>query len=342
MSIHHEVAVVILNWNGEKFLQRFLPGVLANSNETGVAVYVADNGSTDGSVKLIRSRFPLVNLILLDRNYGYAGGYNRALSQIDSDFFVLLNSDVEVPGGWLNPLRSFMRSNPNAAACAPAIMDIARPECFEYAGAAGGFIDKFGYPFCRGRILSEIEQDTGQYNQSIVVFWASGACMMVRANTFWDAGGFDDHFFAHMEEIDLCWRMLNMGYSVWSIPESKVYHVGGGTLPNNNPYKLYLNYRNSLFMLHKNLSKNAFYQTIIARLLLDWLSAMAYLVRFQLKFFGAVVKSHYHYYRNISRLNSFRSSFRHPKTNSAKVIYHRSVLFDFFILRRRKFSELKF
>lgn len=342
MSVHHKVAIVILNWNGEKYLQRFLPGVLANSLATEVAVYVADNGSTDGSVELLRSGFPQVNLILLDRNYGYAEGYNRALSQLESDFFVLLNSDVEVPEGWLKPLLSFMQSNPNAAACAPAIMDIAHSGYFEYAGAAGGFIDRFGYPFCRGRILSVIEQDTGQYDQPCEVFWASGACMMVRASAFREANGFDDNFFAHMEEIDLCWRLLNMGYSVWSIPESKVYHVGGGTLPNNNPFKLYLNYRNSLFMLHKNLPKNAFYQTIITRLLLDWLSAVAYLFRMQLKFFGAVVKSHFHYYREVSRLNGFRSSFQHPKTNCAKVIYHRSLLFDFFILHRRKFSELKF
>ncbi len=333
-----KVAVVILNWNGERFLKKFLPILLRNIQLPDTELVVADNGSTDGSLELLNS-FPHVRKILLDRNYGYAGGYNRALSQVEAQYYVLLNSDIETPKGWLEPLIEFMDANASVAACAPKLIDYNRRQYFEYAGAAGGFIDLFGYPFCRGRILSEIEVDTGQYDTPMPVFWASGACMVVRSSCFWEVGGFDNDFFAHMEEIDLCWRLQNHGYSVYAVPQSVVYHVGGGTLPNNNPFKLYLNYRNNLLMLHKNLSLRALCVVIPIRILLDLLSAMVYLINGKVSFMMAVFKAHWHYFYSLSVLNKKRRM-RNPKIYIQR--YRGLILIDFFILRRRVFSRLPF
>lgn len=337
-----KVAVVILNWNGEHFLRQFLPGVLRHSCIEGCGVYVADNGSTDGSLALLDNDFKDVVQIRLPQNYGFAEGYNRALQQIEAQYFVLLNSDVEVTDGWLQPLIEFMDANSGVAACAPKIMDFSRRDFFEYAGAAGGFIDRFGYPFCRGRMLSVIEPDMHQYDDVREVFWASGACMFVRASAYLKLGGLDDSFFAHMEEIDLCWRFHNAGYSVWSIPSALVYHVGGGTLPNNNPRKLYLNYRNSLFMLHKNLHPRSVVVKVMARLVLDWLSAFAYLVNFNVGFFKAVFKAHRDYFRSFRSLNRFRNQSSYESSTQSTQIFRKSLLFHFFVLRRKKFSTLKF
>ena len=331
-----KVAVVILNWNGEHFLKKFLPTLIENTPRSQVEIVVADNGSTDGSL-LILNDYPTVRTILLDKNYGYTGGYNRALSQVEAQYYVLLNSDIEVPSGWLEPMVTFMDKNPQVAACAPKLIDFNRKEYFEYAGAAGGFIDLFGYPFCWGRILSEIEADNGQYDDTMPIFWASGACMMVRSSCFWEAGGFDDDFFAHMEEIDLCWRLQNRGYLIYSIPSSVVYHVGGGTLPNNNPFKLFLNYRNNLSMLHKNLSLRALLVVIPIRMVLDILSAFVYLVNGRLSFTKAVFKAHKQYLANISTLNRKRKLLKLFKQASR---YRGLILVDFFILRRRKFYSL--
>jgi len=337
-----KVAVVILNWNGERFLRKFLPKIQSNSSGEGIGVFVADNGSTDGSLTLLDSEFKDIIQIRLDKNYGFAEGYNRALQQIDAEYFVLLNSDVEVTEGWLQPLVEFMDSHPNAAACAPKIMDYSRKEYFEYAGAAGGFIDRFGYPFCRGRILSEIEVDENQYNDVAEIFWASGACMFVRASAYLNMGGLDDSFFAHMEEIDLCWRFHNNGFSVWSVPFSSVYHVGGGTLPNNNPRKLYLNYRNSLYTLHKNLHPKKLFLTVTVRVILDWLSAFAYLASFKFDFFKAVFTAHSHYFKNIKILNKYRKSSSYTQLNPNFQILSKSILFQFFVLRNKQFSKIKF
>lgn len=337
-----KVAVVILNWNGERFLQQFLPSVINHSNGVGIGVFVADNGSTDGSLALLDNDFKDVIQIRLDKNYGFAEGYNRALQQIDAEYFVLLNSDVEVTECWLQPLVEFMDSHPNVAACAPKIMDYSRKDYFEYAGAAGGFVDKFGYPFCRGRILSEIEVDVNQYNDSIEIFWASGACMFVRASAYLSLGGLDDSFFAHMEEIDLCWRFHNNGYSVWCVPTSKVFHVGGGTLPNNNPHKLYLNYRNSLYMLQKNLHPSELFGVIFFRLVLDGLSAMAYIATLKFAYVKAVFQAHVQYYRNVKVLNLHRKSTNFLRLRQIPQIYSKSILLQFFLFRRRKFSQLKF
>ena len=251
-----KTAVVILNWNTEGFLREFLPGLLRSVEKIdGAEVIVADNASTDGSLKVMKDEFPDVRTIAFEKNFGFTGGYNKAFGQIDSDLFVLINSDIEVTEGWLEPLIRWMEAHPECGACAPKLHSWQEKDKFEYAGAAGGYIDLFGYPFCRGRILKNLETDHGQYDSPADVFWATGACLMVRSSIFRELGGLDDRFFAHMEEIDLCWRMQLAGYKVTVVPESVVYHVGGGTLPATSPFKLYLNFRNNLLMLENNLAK---------------------------------------------------------------------------------------
>jgi len=335
-----KVAIVILNWNGEIFLEKFLPSIISNSLTSGVEVIVADNGSTDGSISYLEDNFPTIRIIKLDMNYGYASGYNMALKQVESEYYVLLNSDIDVPQGWLTPLIEFMDNHPNAAACMPKIMDYNNPSHFEYAGAAGGFIDFFGYPYCRGRILSCIEEDKGQYDEPIEVFWASGACLFIRSKVYWDAGGLDDDFFAHMEEIDLCWRTHNLGYSNWCIPSTKVYHVGGGTLPNNNPRKLYYNYRNSLYMLFKNLPNSRLFLVIFTRLVLDGLSALAYLTKGKFSFTKAVFMSHCTFWNNIGSLRKKRNKLRSKIVKKNNFILKRSILVDFFLLKKKTFNTL--
>jgi len=333
-----KVSIVILNWNGEKFLKKFLPKVVSNSFATGheVEVVVADNGSTDGSVDWLKNEFPEVRTILFNTNHGFTGGYNLALKQVDADYYLLLNSDVDVPEGWLEPLVQFMESNPQVAACQPKLLSYAEPNRFEYAGASGGFVDFLGYPFCRGRILSVTEIDEGQYNDASEVFWASGACMLIRSTDFWSVGGFDNDFFAHMEEIDLCWRLKNMGRSIWVVPQSKVFHVGGGTLPNNNPRKVYFNHRNNLYMLLKNLPGRKLLVVIPFRILLDWFSAFLYLMSGKFGFFISVFQAHLTFISNSKRI--YRKRLGEPfRANS---LFQKSILLSFFILRRDKFSKL--
>ena len=248
-----KISIVILNWNGEEMLRAFLPSVLVCSSGRDVEVCVADNGSTDASCAMLEEEFPIVRLIRLDENYGFAEGYNRALSQIDAEYVILLNSDVEVTPDWLQPLTEFMDNHPEVAACQPKIMSYKKRDTFEYAGAAGGFIDKLGYPFCRGRIFDVVEKDEGQYDTPLPVFWATGAALMIRLDVYKQVGGLDGRFFAHMEEIDLCWRLRSRGYGIYCIPQSEVYHVGGATLKKENPRKTFLNFRNNLLMLYKNL-----------------------------------------------------------------------------------------
>ncbi len=335
-----KVAVVILNWNGEIFLEKFLPSVIRNTKKTGIEVIIADNGSTDGSIPFIEDNYPTLQIIKLDQNYGFASGYNLALKQIESEYFVLLNSDIDVPEGWLNPLIEFMDNNPNAGACMPKIMDYNNASHFEYAGAAGGFIDFFGYPYCRGRILSCIEEDKGQYDEALEVFWASGACLFIRSKIYWEVGGLDDDFFAHMEEIDLCWRVHNLGFSNWCVPSSKIYHVGGGTLPNNNPRKLYYNHRNSLYMLFKNLPKSRLFLVIFIRLVLDGLSALAYLTKGKFNFFKAVLMAHYSFWNNIGNLRKKRKKLKSKIVKKNNFILKRSILIDFFLLNKKTFNAL--
>ena len=273
-----QIAVVILNWNGRHYLEKFLPGVVKYSSEPGIQVVVADNGSTDDSLKFLRQQYPEITIIEFDKNHGYAEGYNKALKLITARYFVLLNSDVEVTPNWLNPLVCLMEQDDKIAVCMPKIRSFDNRGYFEYAGAGGGFIDRFGYPFCRGRILNHIEEDTGQYDSVREIFWASGACLFIRSELFIQSGGFDPGFFAHMEEIDLCWRFKNQGYKILYSPDSIIYHVGGGTLPNQHPGKLYLNFRNNLFVLYKNLPVKNFANPIYP-------NSFGYTCRFQISFY---------------------------------------------------------
>ena len=309
-----KTAVVILNWNTEGFLREFLPGLLRSVEKVeGAEVIVADNASTDGSIKVMKEEFPQVRTIVLEKNFGFTGGYNKAFEQIDSDLFVLINSDIEVTDGWLEPLVRWMQEHPECGACAPKLHSWQEREKFEYAGAAGGCLDLYGYPFCRGRILKTLETDHGQYDSPADVFWATGACLMVRSSLYRELGGLDDRFFAHMEEIDLCWRMQLAGYKVTVVPESMVYHVGGGTLPATSPFKLYLNFRNNLMMLENNLAKtfglcfmkkgisaekaarkavNKARRRIFFRKCLDMMSAAVYLLTMKTECFRSVMKAH--------------------------------------------------
>ncbi len=339
--VQNKTAIVILNWNGQKHLEKFLPSVIEHSSIENVDIYVADNGSTDNSVEFIQAEYPQIKLILLDKNYGYTGGYNKALAQIKAKYFVLLNSDVEVTANWIKPVIEFMDKDPSIAACQPKILSYSNKEHFEYAGAAGGFIDKYGYPFCRGRILNSFEKDEGQYNDTREIFWATGACMFVRANLFKLAGGLDDNFFAHMEEIDLCWRFKNMGYKVFYNSASTVYHLGGGALPNNSATKLYLNYRNNLFLLYKNLPDNKRFSIIFVRLILDVLSAFVYLISFKFAFFGAVFKAHISFYKERKNINSHKQIGKLAPENIAGI-YHKSIILDYFIRKNKKFTQLQF
>lgn len=274
-----KTSVVILNWNGAEMLRRFLPSVIAYSQGEGVEICVADNASSDNSCEVIEREFSEVRLIRLSENYGFAEGYNRALQQIDAEYVVLLNSDVEVTSGWLEPMTDYLDKHPQVAACQPKLLSFQEKSCFEYAGAAGGFIDKYGYPFCRGRIFDVIESDHGQYDDIIPVFWATGAALLIRLQVYREVGGLDGRFFAHMEEIDLCWRLRSRGYGIVCLPFSRVYHVGGATLKKENPRKTLLNFRNNLIMLYKNLPENELYRVMRVRLFLDYLAAFVFLLK---------------------------------------------------------------
>ncbi len=335
-----KTAIVILNWNGKKILEQFLPSVIKYSKNDDTEVIVADNGSTDYSVSFLKEKFPEIELILFDKNYGFTGGYNKALQQINAEYFVLLNSDVEVTKNWLNPIINILDADKTIVAAMPKILAYNNKNQFEYAGASGGFIDKFGYPFCRGRILDKIEEDRGQYNDVKDIFWASGAAMFVRADLYKHFGGLDDDFFAHMEEIDLCWRMKNAGYRIVVVPESVVYHVGGGTLPNNNPQKVFLNHRNNLFLLLKNLPKQKLIPLIFSRLILDGLSGILYLVSLKFGFFFALIKAHFNFYGNISKMIKKRNT-QNVSEGNQNEIYQKSIVFSYFLRKKDTFDKLK-
>ena len=272
-----KVAIVILNWNGAKMLEQYLPGVLQYSRDEAT-VYVADNASTDNSMQLLRERFPEVKTIVLDKNWGFAEGYNKALAQIEAEYYLLLNSDIEVTHHWLTPMIEYMDAHEEVAACQPKLLSVFNKDSFEYAGASGGYLDRFGYPFCRGRIFDTVERDNGQYNNVANVLWATGAALLVRARIYNKVGGLDARFFAHNEEIDMCWRMRIMGYKVVCVPDSQVYHVGGGTLPKGNPMKTYLNFRNNLTMLYKCLPDSELKYVMRWRWFLDYLAAWQTLI----------------------------------------------------------------
>ncbi|MBI9054564.1 MAG: glycosyltransferase family 2 protein [Bacteroidales bacterium] len=337
-----KVAIVILNWNGEKYLNQFLPSLIKNTKHDSCEVIIADNNSSDNSIDFLHKEYPNLRIIQLDKNYGFTGGYNRALKEIRAEYFVLLNSDIEVSPNWLLPLISIMDSDKSIAACQPKIKSYSEKEKFEYAGSSGGFIDKYGYPFCRGRILDTIEADTNQYNDVIDVFWASGACLMIRAEIYKSIGGLDDDFFAHMEEIDLCWRIKNLGLRIVVNPESEVFHVGGGTLPNNSPFKLYLNYRNNLFLLYKNLPNRKLFPILFTRMILDGISALLFLAKLSFPNFYAVLKAHFHFYTSLKTLRKKRKKLLLNKAVHHKEIYPQSIVFDYFIRKKRTFNLLNF
>ena len=336
----YKIAIVILNWNGREFLERFLPGVVRHSSSPGVKIIVADNGSSDDSVEFIRNKFKKIEIIELDKNYGFAGGYNKAFEKINSEYYILLNSDVEVSENWIEPIIKKMDNDPVVAAAMPKILSYHERSQFEYAGAAGGFIDKWGYPFCRGRILNNIEPDNNQYNDSIEIFWASGACLFIRSKIFHDAGGFDDDFFAHMEEIDLCWRIKNLGYKIYCYPCSQVYHIGGGTLPNETPSKLFLNFRNSLWLLLKNLPAKKLYPVLLIRRILDGLAAMKFYLTLDWRKGNAVFKAHLSYYKHFRKMKQKRKSADFKNKDLPSSVYKKSILISYFLKKKKTFNEL--
>lgn len=336
-----KVAIVILNWNGVAMMRKYLTTVIKYSE--GATVYIADNASTDDSVDFIKSEYPMCPLIVLEKNWGFAEGYNKALSKIDAEYYLLLNSDIEVTEGWLNPLINFMDSNPDVAACQPKLLSIYNRNCFEYAGASGGYLDKYGYPFCRGRIFETVEEDRGQYDNVSDVLWATGAALMVRSSDYKAVGGLDGRFFAHNEEIDMCWRLRIMGRRVCCVTDSVVYHVGGGTLPKSNPMKTYLNFRNNLTMLYKCLPDNELKSVMRMRCLLDYVAALQMLIlKRNVGEFKAVI-------RGRKDFNKWKKDFdkdreRIQKSRKTDVVPERMNLFllwRYYVKGQKTFSQLQ-
>ena len=331
-----KTAIVILNWNGKNFLNKFLPSVILHS--AGYAdVIVADNASTDDSITFLKQNYPQIRIIQNASNGGFAKGYNDALAQVDAEYYILLNSDIEVTENWIAPVIELLDNNPEVIACQPTIRSYHSPADFEYAGAAGGFIDFFGYPFCRGRIFQNLEEDLGQYDNPIEIFWATGACMFVKASKFHELGGFDADFFAHMEEIDFCWRAKHEGYKIMVCPQSKVFHVGGGTLPKNSSFKTYLNMRNNISMLYKNLPRKQLVPVFSMRLVLDGVAAFKFLVDGGFADFWAVLRAHMSFYR---RFNDHRKKRKRINHSQVSCIYKGNIALDHFIRRKKKYSEL--
>ena len=329
----NRVAIVILNWNGKNLLDRFIPSVISYSGSA--SIYVADNASNDDSVNFLKDTFPEIKIIQNKDNFGFAKGYNVALKEVDEDVLCLLNSDVEVTENWLTPILELFDSNPEIAIIQPKILDYKEKDHFEYAGAAGGFIDRYGYPYCRGRIFDTIEKDLGQYDDISPIFWASGACLFIRKRVFDKLKGFDERFFAHMEEIDLCWRCQNLGYKVYFNSKSTIYHLGGATLDKSNPKKTYLNFRNSLYILVKNTKNNLLF-IVIFRMLLDGLAGLRFLFQLKPRHALAILHAHLDFYKNLSPLLKQRKEL-------PKIIKHyrtKSIVWSYFVQNKKKFSRL--
>ncbi len=335
-----KIAIIILNWNGKKLLEKFLPFVIENSVDIAEVV-IADNDSIDDSLEFLKTNYPEIKLIVNIENGGFAKGYNDALKHITAEYYILLNSDVEVTPNWIQPIIDLMDNDNSIAACQPKMLAYKDKGKFEYAGAAGGFIDKWGYPFCQGRIFGSLEADKGQYNTSTEVFWATGACMFIKSEVFHFLNGFDEEFFAHMEEIDLCWRIHNVGYKVMYCPQSVVYHVGGGTLPKNNPRKTYLNFRNNLLMIFKNAPENNYWKVFILRLFLDGIAGIKFLLEGNWKDCIAVIKAHFYFYTNLSSIIKKRKeTLKSSLDNSKSYIYPGSIVFNYYIQGKRTFKAL--
>ncbi len=330
------VAVIILNWNGEKLLEEFLPSVIEATDTTLAEIIVADNGSTDGSIRLLERKFPRIKTIRFDKNHGYAQGYNLAVQAAGHPYSLLLNSDVAPAPGWINALYGYMEEHPETAACQPKVLSYKNREFFEYAGACGGYIDRNGYPYCRGRIFSTIEKDRGQYDDTEHIFWATGAALMIRSSLYLEAGGLDENFFAHMEEIDLCWRILLKGWQIDAVPSSRVYHLGGGSLDASDPRKTYLNFRNNLLLLHKNLPEATRRKTLRRRRLLDFFAWAKFFLALDMKNAGAVWRAH----RDFRKMRTLYPS--HPERDLLleRNDCRRDILKEYYLKRKRSFSGL--
>lgn len=335
-----KTAVVILNWNGAKMLRTFLPSVIAGSGDADIVV--ADNGSTDDSLQMLKDEFPSVKQLPLGKNYGFAEGYNRAIAMVNTEYVVLLNSDVEVTEGWLTPLEQYMEAHPDVAACQPKLLAYYDRALFEYAGGAGGYIDRYGYPFCRGRLFGVTEKDNGQYDDTQEVLWATGACLLIRRDDYLSAGGLDGRFFAHNEEIDLCWRLNLYGRKVVCITESVVYHLGGGTLPQGNPRKTYLNFRNNLTMLYKNLPDHELHHVLRMRFFLDYLAALQSLLTFHFGDVKAIYRARRDFYRWLPEYKEVRKNIQEKAKMEASTKIRKpfSLLWHFYVLRHKLYSQL--
>ena len=331
-----KIAIVILNWNGQKLLEQFLPSVITFSSKEA-AIYIADNASTDSSVTYVKEKFPSVKVIENTINGGYAKGYNDALQSIDADIYCLLNSDVEVTENWLDPIKTVFKNEENTAIIQPKLLDFKDKTKFEYAGAAGGFIDLYGYPYCRGRLFNQLEKDNGQFNDEATIFWASGACLFIRSKVFHQLGGLDEDYFAHQEEIDLCWRAQNRGFKIKYVGSSTVYHVGGATLEETNPHKTYLNFRNSLLNIVKNVPKRWFLFVLFSRLILDGIAGLKFLLELKPVHTLAIVKAHFSVYKNFFKFLKKRRVLQKKQDYNL----HTSIVWQYFALGRKKFDELK-
>lgn len=336
-----KIAIVILNWNGENYLQRFLPVLLENTSQNYAGIFVADNASTDNSLSVLKENFPTVQVIQLDQNYGFAGGYNMALAQIQAEYYVLLNSDIEVSKNWLEPLVDYMDHHIDVAACQPKILSYNDPLKFEHAGAAGGFIDKYGYPFCRGRVIGSTETDYGQYDSISDIFWATGACLLIRSEVYHKVGGLDDDFFAHMEEIDMCWRIKNRGYRIVCLPQSFVFHIGGGTLDTENPFKTYLNFRNNLYMLYKNLPATTLSQTMFRRKIFDYVAAIQFYITGKPENAKSVFKARTDFKKKLPGLNLKRAeNLMATSVEQHPEILQKSIVLNYFLKGRKTYNSL--
>ena len=335
-----EIAVVILNYNGENFLDKFLPNVIENPKNA--TIYVADNCSTDNSIEYLKENFPQIKLIINTENGGFAKGYNDALKHVKADYYVLLNSDIEVTPNWIEPCIDLLEKDKSIAALQPKILAYHNKTHFEHAGAAGGYLDQDFYPFCQGRIFDEVEFDNGQYDKSHEVFWATGACLFIRSELYHSIGGLDDDFFAHMEEIDMCWRLKQQNHKIFYCADSTIYHIGGGTLNYDNPKKTFLNFRNSLFMIAKNYDGNLFFK-IFKRLLIDGLAGIMFIFKFQFKHCWAIIRAHFTFYTNLKILLQKRKNIKNNKTTFNSVgLFKGSIIFNKYIKGVKKFSDLKF
>ena len=338
-------SIVILNWNGAQMLRRFLPTVLSNTPKETAEIIVADNGSTDNSLEVLASEFPEVRVIALDKNYGFAEGYNQALRRVGDNhgYYLLLNSDVETPEAWIQPLVQYMEDHADVAACQPKLRAEHTPTHFEYAGGAGGYIDYLGYPFCRGRVFGVVEPDLGQYDDVADVFWATGAALMIRAKVYWEVGGLDGRFFAHQEEIDLCWRLRARGYRIVCVPQSVVYHVGGGTLPKENPRKTFLNFRNNLLLLYKNLPEHSLRKTMFIRFWLDALASFVFLAKGEVRSFLAVWQARCAFRKMKKDFVADRAAnLEAAVVDRIPGLLSSSLLLEYYLRRKKFFSELTF